>query len=388
MIRLSLIFLVLVLFSCKQKTSNHPIKKDSTLKSISLFYDESWVNSPEYRAEYYRKVTVSDNDKPIGEINDYLISGEKYANYEKSIEFDRYNVSKCKYTGTCTFYHKNGEVREMYQLDANGNKQGWLYNYNRDGKLIRKTEYKDNSIINQFEYKYIESNDDGESSFLSVQSIKSMKPIEINTKLPTPPEILFDKQKRFFSLIDFIQQFHLDDEMGQLIEACNYQNAIVRNTAVMLASSSPGNFNLGQICDIFDFSYQNWSYVNDPVSLDYFAKASETISNKLNGDCDDFAILMCSLILSIGGEARINFAYDQHSGHAFTEINIGKTNVNSIVNYLKIRYKDFNNINYRTDNLGNKWLNLDWWANYPGGKYFNYTKGETFNILYNTHEKF
>ena len=35
----------------------------------------------------------------------------------------------------------------------------------------------------------------------------------------------------------------------------------------------------------------------------------------------------------------------------------------------------------RTDKDGNKWLNLDWFANHPGGKYFDYTHGTTFYII-------
>ena len=48
------------------------------------------------------------------------------------------------------------------------------------------------------------------------------------------------------------------------------------------------------------------------------------------------------------------------------------------------RYKDAydgSGIWTRTDPEGNKWLNLDWFANHPGGKYFNYNHGTTFYIL-------
>lgn len=87
------------------------------------------------------------------------------------------------------------------------------------------------------------------------------------------------------------------------------------------------------------------------------------------------------MILSIGGEARINFAYGQDGGHAFTEVNIGKTEIEE---YISKRYKkvyDHSGIWTRTDKDGNNWLNLDWFAKHPGGKYFDYTHGTTFYII-------
>jgi hypothetical protein len=35
----------------------------------------------------------------------------------------------------------------------------------------------------------------------------------------------------------------------------------------------------------------------------------------------------------------------------------------------------------RTDALGNKWLNLDWFAKHPGGEYFDYKNGTTYYII-------
>jgi hypothetical protein len=170
--------------------------------------------------------------------------------------------------------------------------------------------------------------------------------------------------------------------MQKLIIACDYKNTRVRNKAVSLAGRSPGEFNLGQVCEIFDYCYKRWKYVNDPISGDYYSPASETLENGLNGDCDDFAILMCSMILSIGGEARINFAYGNDGGHAFTEVNIGYTEENEVYSYLIRRYGK-NNIMKHIDNLGNNWLNLDWQAGYPGGKYWNYNGGISLYIIQN-----
>lgn len=200
--------------------------------------------------------------------------------------------------------------------------------------------------------------------------------------LPPPPSIDYNisqHDKKFFR--ELFKDCNLSGKKDELVESCNYSNYILRNKAVSIAGKDEGTYNLGQICNIFDYCYNNWKYVNDPRSSEIVEYASNTISNGLNGDCDDFAVLVCSMILSIGGEARINYAYDSDSGHAFTEVNIGKTKVND---YISKRYKDVyddSGIWTRTDPEGNNWLNLDWFANHPGGKYFNYTHGTTFYIL-------
>jgi hypothetical protein len=163
-----------------------------------------------------------------------------------------------------------------------------------------------------------------------------------------------------------------DALLKKLKQAMDYTNPVTRDFAIKFASQSPGNYNYGQICCIFDYLYKNWKYVNDPRGFDYFASASETITSNLSGDCDDFAILIDSLISSIGGITRISLVYSNSSGHAFAEVYIGKVSDGVIQNALKninSYYQDFfqklfgvnavTSIWYRTDSNNGVWLNLD-----------------------------
>lgn len=218
---------------------------------------------------------------------------------------------------------------------------------------------------------------------LNFSSSYSYEPfVEIEEPIPPPPKIDFSitkHEKKF--LRELFKGCNLSGEKRQLVEACNYSNSSLRNNAVSIAGRNAGSYNLGQICDIFDYCYNNWKYVNDPKGSEIIEYASNSITNGLNGDCDDFAVLVCSMILSIGGEARINYAYGKDGGHAFTEVNIGKTEIEE---YISKRYKnvyDHSGIWTRTDKDGNNWLNLDWFAKHPGGKYFDYTHGTTFYII-------
>jgi transglutaminase-like putative cysteine protease len=200
--------------------------------------------------------------------------------------------------------------------------------------------------------------------------------------LPPPPKIEFkvtSHKKKLFK--ELFKSCNLSGDKKQLVTSCNYTDPTLRNQAVAIAGQSPGSFNVGQVCDIFDYCYGGWNYVNDPAATEVVEYASNTLANGLNGDCDDFAVLVCSMVLAVGGEARINYAYGQDGGHAFTEVNIGNTEVDD---YLTKRYRDVydgSGVWSRVDADGNRWLNLDWWGKHPGGRYFEYTQGTSFYIL-------
>ena len=176
----------------------------------------------------------------------------------------------------------------------------------------------------------------------------------------------------------------------RIILACDYKSSIVKNKATSIISLSAGSFNIGQVCDIFDYCFQNWHYVNDP-SFETFQSASASLYNGLRGDCEDFAILLSSLLISIGGDARITTAYKgSSSGHAYAEINLGSANMKDIANYIAARYKNTwsGQIHYREDQYKNCWLNLDWSTAHPGGEYYSGKKGTRYFILDNYCEDF
>lgn len=210
----------------------------------------------------------------------------------------------------------------------------------------------------------------------------SNQTVEEEIVIPPPPKVVFDishHQKKV--LKELFKSCNLSGDKQQLVNSCNYSNKVVRNLAVSLAGKSAGEYNLGQVCDIFDYCFNNWKYVNDSKENGVVEYASNTIENGLNGDCDDFAVLVCSMVLSIGGEARINYAYNDDTGHAFTEVNIGKMEVEDylVKRYAKVYKGD--GIFMRSDNQGNRWLNLDWFAKHPGGGYFEYKTGTTFYLI-------
>lgn len=233
---------------------------------------------------------------------------------------------------------------------------------------------------------------------LYLYKVKSRENIEIKDyaldlkkkKISKPPDIIYEvSTHRKVIIAELTKKCNYSGNKEELVKACDYKN--VRNIGVILAGNSQGEFNLGQICEIWDYCRKNWRYVNDPVTS-YVSSASNTIKTGYSGDCDDFAVLICSLLISIGGETRINYANNKESGHAFTEVNIGKTDLGKIENYISKKYNinfDQNiKLNYRLDKEGNRWLNLDWFSRYPGGEYFNFSSGTSYYVLHNYCEVF
>lgn len=160
--------------------------------------------------------------------------------------------------------------------------------------------------------------------------------------------------------------------LEMLDEACDYLCPYTKQFANSLAGKSPGNFNAGQICEIFDYCYNNWKYVNDPNGHEYVASASESIEGNLAGDCDDFAVLMASCMLAIGGNACVNVGAGPDGCHAFTEVDIAPIGISAMRNEVSKRYRGASNLATRTDG-SHLWLNLDWFGvpKHPGGCYFD-----------------
>lgn len=163
---------------------------------------------------------------------------------------------------------------------------------------------------------------------------------------------------------------------SNIVDAMDYTNPTTRDYALSLIDKThSGNYNIGQICDIWEKLYNRWTYVNDPNGDEYYSPASRTINLGLKGDCDDFAILVASTMLAIDGSPRIILAQNKNeAGHAYAELYIAdsKDGLQKTADYICKRYH-CKNIAYRTSYDNGKtryWLNLDWSAKHPGGSYY------------------
>lgn len=124
-----------------------------------------------------------------------------------------------------------------------------------------------------------------------------------------------------------------------------------------------------QYFSIFKDINSKWQYVSDPVHRDYIAPAAESLET-FCGDCDDYSVLIAACITSIGGTVRLV----RTESHVYPELKIENKEDFPMVKNL-IRKKLFRKevakkgISYHTDGYGDIWINLDYTAKYPGGKF-------------------
>ena len=157
--------------------------------------------------------------------------------------------------------------------------------------------------------------------------------------------------------------------------ALDSHDPVTRDVAVsLIPRAHGGTVNLAQICDLWETVYTRWTYVDDPNGEDYFSPASRTIALGFKGDCDDFAIVVAAMIESIGGNTRIVTAQNSTYGHAYPEVYIGNTpeQFEAAAAYIRGRYHVTDvGCHITTGEDGPRyWLNLDWWSNHPGGKFY------------------
>ncbi len=162
----------------------------------------------------------------------------------------------------------------------------------------------------------------------------------------------------------------------QLMRAAEYDASFVRLARQELNPAHSGELNLGQVCDLFDYLFENRVIVKDPLNTEYFCTPREYWLGH-SGDCDDMAICMTAACNAIGAVGRITIAYGS-TGHAYAELCLGNGDIGPYLRYLYQRYGQTNPI-YHKDKNGYYWLNLDLNHPHPGGAHFD---GERYFYYY------
>ncbi len=157
-------------------------------------------------------------------------------------------------------------------------------------------------------------------------------------------------------------------------------NANIGQTAVTMARDYPGEFSINQVGAIYNSLVQGWSYYSDPSFRESYKNANLSLQDGVRagtvgvGNCDDFAILIASLIESLGGSTRIIFAQDEETGqgHAYAEAYLGQKDdprLAELENWIKGEFgKSFiPGMRFEDEEV---WINLDYNSSYIGGPFF------------------
>lgn len=138
-----------------------------------------------------------------------------------------------------------------------------------------------------------------------------------------------EMHKRISQIINTIQtnqgkeKTNLDETIKKIIEAVNPRSSDVRTLATELARRfEAGNFK--QARRIYEYVRDEIHYIRDPLPFEDI-QSPETTLKRLSGDCEDQAILLCSLLLAIGFETALLFADTDGDGqpdHVYSAVHI------------------------------------------------------------------
>jgi hypothetical protein len=130
-------------------------------------------------------------------------------------------------------------------------------------------------------------------------------------------------------------------------------SAVVENIKALY----PDGYSLLQVAEAYEWVLDNVEYVPETTG-DHWQSASETMGLG-EGDCEDHAILLCSIIEGLGGSSRVNIIEE----HAFPSVYIGSTRADlmnaerSIASYYGLDASEFQ-LTYLEDDDG-YWMVVD-----------------------------
>ena len=216
---------------------------------------------------------------------------------------------------------------------------------------------------------------------------------EVVNFLPPPPPITVPailatpvKYSAWQKVLSFIEG-PCHPVLESFISAFNYRE--LRSYVIpVIKEENSGEFNLGAICDVFDF-LSTWKYIDDPAGVNVITPATTTWGLRA-GDCDDLSCCQSAAVTTIGGVTRVIFASNADSAHAWCEVCLGSLSRSDAENYLRARYHLSSDVSlfFREDERGLLWLNLDWTADHPGGANYRATTGAIYYPTENRCETF
>ena len=178
---------------------------------------------------------------------------------------------------------------------------------------------------------------------------------------------------------------------ARMLAACDYQKA--RPFVLPVLRSKDINVPLiAQVCDIYDFMYANWQYVEDPLGEEYVGNASVIWNGSLKGDCDDWTVATASALRLIGADVHFVIAKGPAGRHAYAEMVIDKADRYAVRQYLQHRYfrNDRKPEIYFCDypGLNKTYINLDYQVPHPGGRYFKADNTLVVDLLTQTYRRY
>jgi transglutaminase-like putative cysteine protease len=146
------------------------------------------------------------------------------------------------------------------------------------------------------------------------------------------------------------------------------ENPRVASVADEVRQGLGDNYNIYWIASLFEWVLNELEYKSDPSENDVWSPAGETCT-LLTGDCEDFSIVIASVVEHWGGNARFYII----SKHAFAAVYLGPADMdtNAVASSLNTFYGTSARYSWFKDNLG-YWIIADGTASqHLGGLPYN-----------------
>lgn len=118
-------------------------------KKEIFYFSEYWDVCKKSEATYYRIITLDANQKPVGIVRDYYISGKLQSEGE-AIFFDKLDDANTKWKNKVTGYYENGKPLFEDNYDNEGNQIGPKKNWDENGVMDIAINFT-NKTLNQLQ---------------------------------------------------------------------------------------------------------------------------------------------------------------------------------------------------------------------------------------------
>ncbi len=107
---------------------------------VTEYFDDKWNRCKQKDAAYYRLVTYESENKPLGVVKDFYISGQLQSEFT-AVYLDYDDEGKNFHEGEATWYFKNGKIEQKrYYINNKINGQNTFYYEN--GQIAQKANYE------------------------------------------------------------------------------------------------------------------------------------------------------------------------------------------------------------------------------------------------------
>jgi hypothetical protein len=144
-------------------------------KQEKIYYDYAWGLTTSDQASYYRLVNFDKNNKVVGFVRNYYMSGKLQFEGE-ALSIDRVNIDSSKYKNKTTGYYKNGNKEYEKNYDAFGNLDGPTKSWDNDGVLKYTFYFNDEDLFN-LEIMMLQHNID------DLMSIQDSRILDVNVTI-------------------------------------------------------------------------------------------------------------------------------------------------------------------------------------------------------------